>query len=391
LSLKPRVAVLLDYYLPSVKAGGPVRSVANLVERLGTDFDFCVVTKDRDLGERRHYDGVPTDRWVSNGLARVYYMSPVVRWLGGVVRLLRAVEYDVLYLNSFFSPSSLQVLLARRLGLLQSRKTVVAPRGQFSEGALGLKGLKKRIALSFARWTGMNRGVVWHATREDERDWIRRAIGEQADVVVAGNLAGASDVDAIPPEPKVAGSIRIVTLARVNRMKNIHNAISLMAGLRGAVEYDIVGPLEDAAYVKECEAAARGLGPNIRVRFLGGISPSSVHATLSRYHLFFLPTLNENYGHAIGEALAAGVPVLLSDRTPWRDLARMNAGWDVPLESPERFRDVLSECIEMGAERHRVKSAAAKAAAVTFTGEWDRTSLAAYHELLRPSEEAVAA
>lgn len=44
-----------------------------------------------------------------------------------------------------------------------------------------------------------------------------------------------------------------------------------------------------------------------------------------------MPTFNENYGHAIVESFVAGLPVVISDRTPWRNLEKINAGWDIPL------------------------------------------------------------
>jgi glycosyltransferase involved in cell wall biosynthesis len=59
-----------------------------------------------------------------------------------------------------------------------------------------------------------------------------------------------------------------------------------------------------------------------------------------------LPTLGENYSHVICEALSAGCPVLISDRTPWRNLQDKGVGWDIPLEEEERFRAVLQQCVD---------------------------------------------
>jgi glycosyltransferase involved in cell wall biosynthesis len=58
---------------------------------------------------------------------------------------------------------------------------------------------------------------------------------------------------------------------------------------------------------------------------------------ISDHGLLFLPTQGENFGHSIIEALMAGCPVLISDRTPWRDLEQAGVGADIPLEHPERF------------------------------------------------------
>jgi glycosyltransferase involved in cell wall biosynthesis len=58
---------------------------------------------------------------------------------------------------------------------------------------------------------------------------------------------------------------------------------------------------------------------------------------LRRFALFFFPTRGENYGHVIHEALAAGLPMLVSDQTPWKRLAERGIGWDLSLDHPEAF------------------------------------------------------
>jgi glycosyltransferase involved in cell wall biosynthesis len=68
---------------------------------------------------------------------------------------------------------------------------------------------------------------------------------------------------------------------------------------------------------------------------------------LERYHLLLFPSLGENFGHVVLEALLAGCPPLVSDRTYWRGLAEKGVGWDLPLDAPEPFRDVLRTCIAM--------------------------------------------
>ena len=50
------------------------------------------------------------------------------------------------------------------------------------------------------------------------------------------------------------------------------------------------------------------------------------------HHVFLFPTLGENYGHVIQEALSAGCPCILSDQTPWNSLEENNAGYIYPLE-----------------------------------------------------------
>jgi len=77
-----------------------------------------------------------------------------------------------------------------------------------------------------------------------------------------------------------------------------------------------------------------------------------VHGTMKAYHLFVLPTLGENYGHVIYEALSAGDPVLISDQTPWRGLEKEKAGWDLPLKEKDKFKNALRQAAAWNQEEY---------------------------------------
>jgi hypothetical protein len=121
--------------------------------------------------------------------AWVYYVSPERRRLFAWAHLIRETPHDVLYLNSLFNPVyTLLPLLSRRLAGLQMKPVVVAPRGEFSTGALGLKRWKKRPFLAGANIVGPYRNVLWHASTEDEARLILRQFGGAARIVTARNL-----------------------------------------------------------------------------------------------------------------------------------------------------------------------------------------------------------
>ena len=75
-------------------------------------------------------------------------------------------------------------------------------------------------------------------------------------------------------------------------------------------------------------------------------------ATLSAYDMFFMPTKGENYGHVIAEALCAGLPILIADTTPWRNLQEQGIGWDLPLNDPNAFSTAIDQLALMPAEQH---------------------------------------
>ena len=74
--MKKKILVFVARYLPGYKSGGPIRSISNLVESLGGEFDFYVVTSDRDAGEDRPYPSIRRSSWTEVGNARVLYLPP---------------------------------------------------------------------------------------------------------------------------------------------------------------------------------------------------------------------------------------------------------------------------------------------------------------------------
>jgi glycosyltransferase involved in cell wall biosynthesis len=93
-----------------------------------------------------------------------------------------------------------------------------------------------------------------------------------------------------------------------------------------------------------------------------------VEQLINEHHLCVLPTLGENFGHAIFEALNAGRPVLISDQTPWCNLAEHHAGWDLPLSDENRFVQVLQQVADMDNEAFQQWSTGAWQYAKNFTG-----------------------
>ena len=76
---------------------------------------------------------------------------------------------------------------------------------------------------------------------------------------------------------------------------------------------------------------------------------------MGRYDLLFMPSQGENFGHTMAEALACGLPMLISDRTPWKGLEAAHAGWDVSLDDRTAFAKALQTMLEMDERDHAVR------------------------------------
>lgn len=350
----------MAYYLPGYKSGGPVRTIANLVEHLGDEFDFRIVTKDRDALDTRPYPDVAVNEWNRVGKAQVYYASPDSLTLGKISRLIRETPHDVLYLNSFFSTRFTALpLVARRMGILPDRPVVLAPRGEFSAGALKLKSWKKCPYLFLVRMLGVYRGISWQASSEHEVADIRRNMGKKTagSIIVAPNLPPPQNDKFSEPGQQYCrrsgDPLRTVFLSRISPMKNLHFALKVLARVSVPVVFNIYGPVRDEEYYKHCRSFLQELPSNVTVEYKGSVAPTEVPDIMVAHDLFFLPTKGENYGHVISEALLAGTPVLIADTTPWRDLEEAGVGWDLPLNHEEQFRECIERCFQLDAADYR--------------------------------------
>ena len=344
------ILTFVAYYLPGYKAGGPIRSIVNMVDHLANEFRFRIVTSDRDFDDSIAYPEVRVDQWQKVGRAEVYYASADSMSFLSLRRLICSTRHDMLYLNSFFAyHASIKPLLLRRLGLIPRKIIIVAPRGEFSAGALGLKRIKKQLYLNMAKAVGLYRGISWQASSKHEETDIRRWFGQQASVVIAPNLPPLINAGDVPVtvKDKRKGCLKIIFLSRISRKKNLDGALTMLKELKGDVYFDIYGPREDKEYWAHCTEIIKNLPKNVNVRYCGAVTHEQVDTLIKKHDLFFLPTLGENFGHVILEALCAGCPVLISDQTPWRNLEEKGVGWDLSLNRPERFKTMLQKCLDM--------------------------------------------
>lgn len=337
----------VSYYIPSFKAGGPVKTIKNMIEQLD-DFQFFVITRDRDLGDKKPFSNVKFGSWQKLGNACVMYLSPKSQSLWKLAKTINKTEFDLLYLNSFFDFSfTIKPLLARRMRLVRPCPIILAPRGEFSQGALAIKPIKKKLFIKLSGWLGLYKGVIWQASTDLEKSDIIRALNVSLeDVLVARDLPPGNSDEALEKDLTLNEVCKVVFLSRISPIKNLLFALKAISYVKADVIFDIYGPIEDEGYWKTCVKLMEKMPENIKVRYFGPVLPDQVADVFSGYDLFLFPTLGENYGHVIAESLVSGTPVLLSDQTPWRGLARYKLGWDLSLEA-EAFSEKINQVAEM--------------------------------------------
>jgi glycosyltransferase involved in cell wall biosynthesis len=206
-------------------------------------------------------------------------------------------------------------------------------------GALSQKKWKKRVYLQLFKLLEYQYKVDFHATDEEEAEFIRNYFDEPAKVFVAGNFPNKMEL--LPLPDKQPGKLKMATIAIISEMKNILLVLEALEKVTDEVEYHLHGPLKSEDYWDLCKHQIRQLPSNIKVEYHKEIEPERVKEVLLANHIFVLPSKSENFGHAIYEALSAGRPVITSRYTPWNDLQESKAGVNVSTD----FTIELSEAI----------------------------------------------
>jgi glycosyltransferase involved in cell wall biosynthesis len=344
---KIRVCIFAPFYAPGFRGGGPVKSIINLVDKLSDNFEFWIVTSDRDLGDTSPYHGIRCNEWITAKNANLYYASKDKLSFRNLATIVNKSCCHVIYLNSFFNPSfSIKPLIFWKLGLFRGIPVLIAPRGEFSPGALQIKSFKKRCYIAFVRLFGIYKSVFWQATTRIEKTHIIQALGVKESMISrAKNLPGKFEKCSIAEESLLPSEnpLKLVFLSRISPKKNLEFALNVLQKVGVPVCFDIYGPKEDASYWLRCDQLIKKLPENITVQYCGEVNPSGVGKVFSKYDIFFFPTRGENYGHVIAEALSVGTPVLLSDQTPWQGLKDDSLGWNFPLAEENSFINAIRD------------------------------------------------
>lgn len=362
---KPVILTCIGAFWPGNDSSGPNQSIMGLARALGGEFDFLQVSRDRPFGEETPLakPGV----WIDRVYARVRYCEPSRFGARGLKHILCNETYDLVLLNGFFDREyTMPILQMRKLGLIPRKPTILSPRGEFSQGALALKPRRKAIYIEVARAAGLLSDICLHATNEAELRDIKTAFPWAGSYACVANVRPLLPLQ---PHRPCDASLRLAFVGRISQVKNLNFALQALRSVTSKVTFNIHGPVEDAVYWDACGRTISSLPQNVTVNYKGAISNGDLPAMFAECDLLYLPSVSENFGHAIFEALSCGVPVLIGDQTPWKNLREKGAGWDLPLGKTEPFTFAIDELAAMSeAQRERLREGA-RALAVAYVSE----------------------
>ena len=325
-----KIMVFTDWFYPGSQAGGPIQSLISMMKF--SDDSFYVVTRDTDLNSTTPYSSIRSNTWQSSFQenVQVYYLNENSLTEDFISKISTDINPDRVYLNSMWSPkfTLLPLKVFRKNNC--STKVVLAPRGMLKPAAFKQKGFKKKLFLLFSKFTKIYSNITWHATSEIEKEEILQKF-QDANIRIAPNISNA-EISEIKKE--ITSPFRILTVGRISPEKGYYEAMEAIRNWKPnkPVKWDIVG-LEENTELAEALRLLAEESSSIQITLHGHKNQEELNEYYENSHLFFLPSRGENYGHAIAEALCKGIPVVVSDQTPWNNLEEKFAGKSSSLNS----------------------------------------------------------
>ena len=352
---KPKLLVFIDYFLPGYKAGGPIKSVNNIITSLSPNFDFDIITSDRDLGDKLPYQNIEFNSWISKDKYSIIYLNKkdVTKWLK---KHFKENYYHACYFNSLYAKEFTLKPLLFFNKLNTPPKLILAPRGMLGKGAINakpsflpIKPIKKKSFLLLSHVTGFFKHVIWHTTNKLEKQDVIDYFGSKSNIKIASNIS----INKVNRKEivKIKDELKLVFFSRISPKKNLLYTLELLKNIPN-VSLTIYGSIEEDIYWNRCIDFIQA--NNINADYKGEVIPADVNSILSNYHFFILPTMHENYGHVITEALTAGCGLIISDKTPWRNLSSKKIGWDLDLKNQEKIIETIKYCLAIDQDEYNI-------------------------------------
>ncbi len=320
--------------MPGYRAGGPIQSVAQLLKRL-SERDVPVITRDRDLGSVAPYSNSSMEVVNLEKEWEVNYVSPGITGFPTVYKKLTEFKGGIVYINGMWT---FELTLLPVVFLARTRRLIIAPRGMLNPSALLYKATLKRLILTLLKVFVPQERLCFHATSADEATHIRMLF-PKAEVAVIPNLPAS--LEARPFVMNEQEKLKLICVGRLSPEKNQAFLIAILQQFQRKVELHLVGDLSNVNYVDHCKSIdTKGI-----VHYRNALPQQEVWELLKTMDIWVSPTEGENYGHALVEALQLGIPVIVSDNTPWTEaINRYHMGAVLPLQ-PNVWRDAVERIV----------------------------------------------
>jgi glycosyltransferase involved in cell wall biosynthesis len=224
---------------------------------------------------------------------------------------------------------------ARQAAVKHRLPLVISPIGMLESWSLKYSWYKKILAWYLYEKINLDSAAVFQATSVEEIKSIRK-IGYQQPIALIPNGVDIPSLANLPSKqilidlfPSLANCKWLLFLSRIHPKKGLDNLLYVWSKIvKQFPDWHLIIAGPDAiGYQATLERLVTELYLNYQVTFTGMLSGEKKTSALTNADLFVLPTHSENFGIAIAESLAYGVPVITTQEAPWEDLLTYDCGW----------------------------------------------------------------
>ena len=373
--------------MPSLapRHGGPTEAALGMVRalrRIGVD--SRLLSSDDDLGGRL---AVPLNEWTEHEGVPTFFLPRVTSRQHTLIGFTftpgfsawcrrHMCEFDFAHIHTVFShPANVAMAAARRLRVPYA----VRPLGQLCDWSLRQRAWIKRLQLALVTRRNINGAAFLHVTSAMEAEETMRN-GFRCPVLVQPHGLDLPPVHADARET-LRRELRVpsyrtlaIFLSRLHPKKGLEILFEAMARQQRK-DFDLVvaGTGEDS-YVASLHALVERLGLAARVHWTGFVTGDPKWHLLQGGDLFVLPSHSENFGIVVVEALACGLPVVVSTEVALAEEIRRHHLGLVASLGAQAVADAMDQLLANPAERADIARRARSAVAENFT--WDAAALA---------------
>jgi len=361
--------IITEYFHPFSDAGGPIRSIENILSLLKPSFNISLLTSNED------YKGNILPEGIKSNIVQIepktgsntFYISITLK---GLITLFNTIKQThTVYINGLFKPT------LNFVPIIKSNKLIVAPRGMLQNPLLKQKWFQKSLYLFVLKFIFFFKNVKWHATTEQEASEIKSVFGNKSDIKVISNIP-VNPYKVAKSTSKDSRSLSLVYYGLIVENKGLLTLIQTLKSLNLPILIDIYGSIKDQSYWEKCLQEINSNNSPATFNYLGHANPSESQTILAKFDAFILLTKGENFGHSIYESLSVGTPVIITNTTPWKFEDSSNPpGWIINYDDHNFDIDTLKQTLtilyHIDNDAYALSSKAAHAYAIDFYNRHD--------------------
>ncbi|MEY4353089.1 MAG: hypothetical protein RLZZ609_1330 [Cyanobacteriota bacterium] len=322
------------HIIPSIssKRGGPSKAVFDMVKALRSEgVDASILsTNDNSLYREEefivnewflHLDVpvllLPCHDSKFRVIREFLFSSSLTYWL------LRYIQnYDLIHVHALFSyPSTIAMLIAR----VHRKPYIIRTIGQLSRWSLSQSKFRKKLMLHLIERSNLSNAVAVHVTSKSEQEDVLRLNLGCPTLLLGLGVDFNEDCDKVikkPPED----CIKFLFLSRLHPKKRLEVLITALAYMQSYYNHSnwylyIAGDGEQD-YVLKLKTLANKLGISNRIAWMGHITGHTKEDLLRSVDWYVLPSASENFAISAVEAMAAGVPVIITNSVGVADMVQ---------------------------------------------------------------------